>query len=173
MELVATKWIGLEGTAILAKEKEEVLAERFSAPFVEEAKALDRYLSVLPEAAVAVRHGVAAMHDVTEGGIFGALWELAEASGVGLAVELERIPVRQETVEICEFFGINPYGLISSGCMLMAAENGASLVQELKKEGIPAVARGRTTGGKDRVVFNGDNRRFLVPPKADELYKVL
>ena len=91
-------------------------------------------LSVIPEAATAVKSGVGAMHDVTEGGIFGALWELAEASGVGLEIELKKIPLKQETVEICEFFGINPYELISSGVMLMAAKDGNRLVMELAKE---------------------------------------
>ena len=69
------------------------------------AKALDAYISVQSEAAVAVTSGVSAMHDVTEGGIFGALWEMAEASGVGLEIDLKKIPIRQETVEVCEFFG--------------------------------------------------------------------
>ena len=75
------------------------------------------------------------MHDVTEGGIFGALWEMAEASGVGLEIDLKKIPIRQETVEVCEFFGVNPYLLISSGCMLMAAQDGNHLVRELEKQG--------------------------------------
>lgn len=59
------------------------------------------------------------MHDVTEGGIFGALWEMAEASGVGLDIDLKKIPIRQETIEICEVYDINPYLLISSGAMLI------------------------------------------------------
>ena len=82
MDILVTKWIGIEGTSIIAKEKEKDLLTRFSAPFIANAKKLDVYLSVLSEAAVAVRSGVSAMHDVTEGGIFGALWEMAEASGV-------------------------------------------------------------------------------------------
>ena len=112
------------------------------------------------------------MHDVTEGGIFGALWELAEASGIGLEIDLKKIPVRQETIEICEFFGLNPYELISSGCMLMAASDGNLLVRELEKEGIPAVVIGKAMEGNDRVLINEEERRFLEPPKADELYKV-
>ena len=88
------------------------------------------------------------MHDVTEGGIFGALWEMAEASGVGLEIDLKKIPVRQETIEVCEFFGINPYQLISSGCMLMAAEDGNLLVRELEKAGIPATIIGKATAGE-------------------------
>lgn len=172
MDILVTKWIGIEGTSIIAKEKETELLERFSAPFVEKAKKMDIYLSVLSEAAVAVRSGVSAMHDVTEGGIFGALWEMAEASGVGLEIDVKKIPIRQETVEICEYFGLNPYQLISSGCMLMASEDGNHLVRELEKAGIPAAIIGKATAGNDRVLLNEDERRFLEPPKTDELYKV-
>lgn len=172
MDIIATKWIGIEGTVIIAKEKEAELLSRYSAAFIDRAKDLDAYISVLSEAAVAVRSGVSAMHDVTEGGIFGALWEMAEASGVGLEIDLKKIPVRQETIEICEFFGINPYELISSGCMLMAAEDGNFLVRELEKEGIPAIVIGKATTGNDRVLLNEDERRFLEPPKTDELYKI-
>lgn len=172
MDIIVTKWIGIEGTSIIAKEKEEQLLTRFSAPFVDKAKALDAYISVLSEAAVAVLSGVSAMHDVTEGGIFGALWEMAEASGVGLEIDIKSIPIRQETVEICEFYDINPYQLISSGCMLMAAADGNHLVRELKKAGIPAAVIGKATAGNDRVLLNGEERRFLEPPKTDELYRV-
>lgn len=173
MDILATKWIGLEGTSIIAREKEEELLTRFSPDFIEQAKQLDVYLSVMSEAATAVKSGVGAMHDVTEGGIYGALWEMAEASGVGLEIDLMRIPIRQETVEICEFFNINPYELISSGCMLMAAEDGNLLVRELKKAGIPATIIGKATASNDRVLINKDERRFLEPPKTDELYKVV
>ncbi len=172
MDILVTKWIGIEGTSILAKEKEKELRTRFSAPFVEKAQRLDAFISVVPEAAVAVQSGVGAMHDVTEGGIFGALWELAEASGVGLEIDMKKIPIRQETVEVCEFFGINPYQLISSGCMLMAAADGNALVRALEREGIPAAVIGKATDGNDRVLQNGGERRFLEPPKTDELYRV-
>lgn len=172
MDILVTKWIGIEGTSIIAKEQEEKLRERFSVPFIESAKGLDCFLSVLLEAEIAVRCGVCAMHDVTEGGIFGALWEMAEASGVGLEIDVKKIPIRQETVEVCEFFGINPYQLISSGCMLMAAENGMTLQRELEKAGICASIIGKATEGNDRVLLNEDERRFLEPPKTDELYKV-
>ena len=173
MDILVTKWVGIEGTAILAKEKEQELSARYTKPFLEAAKGLDRYLSVLPEAATAVKSGVAAMHDVTEGGIFGALWEMAEASGVGLEIDLKKIPLKQETVEICEYFGISPYELISSGSMLMAAKDGNRLVMELQKEEIPAVIIGKATAGRDRILRNEDECRYLEPPKTDELYKVL
>ena len=173
MDVIVTKWIGLEGTSIIAKEKEEALLTRYPKALVDTAKGFDAFLSVLPEAAIAVEAGVAAMHDVTGGGIFGALWEMAESSGVGLEIDLKKLPLRQETVEVCEFFGINPYGLISSGSMLMAASDGNGLVRALAAEHIPAVCVGKVTAGNDRVVLSGEERRFLEPPKADELYKVV
>ena len=172
-DVVLSKWIGLEGTAILAKEKEKELLTRYPSHLIREAKAFDRYLSIVPEAATAGKSGVTAMHDVTEGGIFGALWELAESSGVGLEIDLKRIPIRQETIEICEFFGINPYGLISSGSLLMVTDDGLGLVRELEREKIPAAVIGKIREGNDRVVINEEERRFLEPPKADELYQVL
>ncbi len=167
------KWIAIEGTMILAKEREKELLERFPKKMIEEAKKMEKYLSVVPEAAAAVKSGVNAMHDVTEGGIFGALWEMAEASGVGLEIDLKKIPVRQESIEICEYFGINPYELISSGSMLMAASDGDMLVRNLEKEGIPAAVVGKAMEGNDRILINDGEVRFLEPPKTDELYKVL
>ncbi|MEY8334006.1 AIR synthase family protein [Lachnospiraceae bacterium 47-T17] len=173
MDVIVTKWLGLEGTSIIAKEKEEELLTRYPKALVDAAKGFDAYLSVLPEAAIAVESGVSAMHDVTEGGIFGALWELAESAGVGLEIDLKKLPIRQETVEVCEFFDINPYELISSGSMLMAASDGNGLVRALRAADIPAVCVGKVTAGNDRVIVSGEERRFLEPPKADELYKVV
>ena len=173
MDIVVTKWIGLEGTTILSKEKEAELKEHFPEEFVDTAISFEQYLSVIPEAAVAVKSGVGAMHDVTEGGIFGALWEMAEASDVGLEIDLKKIPIRQETIEVCEYFDVNPYGLISSGSMLMAAEDGEKLVDRLARAGIPASVVGKAVAGNDRVILRDGERRFLEPPKTDELYKVL
>lgn len=172
MDLIVTKWIGLEGTSILAKEKKEQLAGRFPAVFMEEARSLDRYMSVVPEAAAAVKSGVPAMHDVSEGGIFGALWELAESSGVGLSIDLKKLPIRQETVEICNYLDLNPYELLSGGSLLIAAHDGHELAESLQQEGIFATVIGRTTPDRDRVVRNGEEKRFLNPAGPDELYKI-
>ena len=171
-DVVATKWIGIEGTSIIAREKEQELLERFAAPFVEEAKNFDQFLSVVPDAAAAVKSGVTAMHDVTEGGIYGALWELAEASGVGLEIDLKKIPVRQETIELCEYYRLNPYQLISSGCMLMTAPDGRRLVRDLEKAGIHATLIGRCVDGKAKKILNGEDTAYLERPKTDELYKI-
>ncbi|MCR5302700.1 MAG: AIR synthase family protein [Lachnospiraceae bacterium] len=170
-DVVVTKWIGLEGTGIIAKDDRDYLLKRFSPSFVDRAEGFSELVSVVKDALTAVQAGVSAMHDVTEGGIFGALWEVAVSSKCGLEVELSDIPVRQETVEICEVYGIDPYRLISSGSMLITAPNGSDVVRALKREGINAAVIGKVTGGNDRIVTNKDDRRFLEPPGPDELYK--
>lgn len=172
-DLVVTKWVALEGSVILAKEKEEELLQVFSPDFVHTVQDFDRYLSVLPESRVAVEVGVHAMHDITEGGIFGALWEMAEGAGTGLDIDLKAIPIRQESIEVCEQFGVNPYLLMSSGSMLIAAENGPALVRELAKAGIHSAVIGRAALGNDRILRNGEEIRYLDRPQTDELYKVI
>ncbi len=169
-DIVVSKWIGLEGTARLASRYRERLCTRYPVRMIDEAASYDRYLSVIPEAATAVKSGVCGMHDVSRGGIFGALWELAQRAGVGLEIDMKKIPVRQETIEICEFFELNPYELLSGGCLLMAADNGRRLADALMREGIPAAVIGRTTSGKDRVVFHDGERRYLNRAKTDQIY---
>ena len=172
-DVVVTKWIGLEATAILAKEREEELSARFPAGLVDVAKSFNRYLSVVKDARIAVSCGVTAMHDITEGGVFGALWEMAGGAGVGLEVDMKKIPIRQETVEICEYFGLNPYQIMSSGSMMIVTDQGHELVRRLENEGIHGTVIGRTTDGNDRILRNGEDVRYLDKPQPDELYKVL
>ncbi len=169
-DIVVSKWIGLEGTIRLARERREELCTRYPVRMVEAAAAYDKYLSVIPEAATAMKSGVCGMHDVSRGGIYGALWELAQKAGVGLEIDLKKIPVKQETIEGCEFFEINPYELLSGGCLIMAADDGERLVSALKRENIPAVIVGRTTDGNDRVIYNEDEKRYLDRPKTDQIY---
>jgi hydrogenase expression/formation protein HypE len=171
-EIVMTKWAGLEGTAIIASKKEEELKTKYTNDFISGAIHFIDHISVVKEAMIGRKMRVTSMHDVTEGGIFGALWELGEASHVGMEVDLKKIPLKQETVEICEFYNLNPYQLISSGVMLMVTDKANALVEELKKNNIPAAVIGRILKGNDRVVINEDEKRFLAPPKSDELYKV-
>ena len=170
MDIVATKWVGLEGTAILAREKEGNLRTRYAQPFIDNAKVFGQMMSIIPEAAVAMKSGASALHDVSEGGIFGALWELAESAGVGLEIDLKKIPIRQETVEICEFFDLNPYKILSGGCLLIATLDGNGMVLELEKAGIPATVIGKATDSRDRVLLNEDEKRYLETTQTDELY---
>ncbi|MDD2972710.1 MAG: AIR synthase family protein [Lachnospiraceae bacterium] len=171
-DIVISKWIGLEGTSIIAHEKEEELREKYPSHLIHAAKECRNLLSVIPEAATAIKSGVRTMHDVTEGGVFGALWELAESSGVGLEIDLQKLPIRQETIEVCEFVDVNPYQMISSGCLLMVTDQGFDLVRALEKNGINAAVIGKITDNNDRVVINEEERRFLEPPKSDDIYKL-
>ncbi len=172
-DIVVSKWIGLEGTAILADRFETKLLQRYPAYLVEEAKAFDRYLSILPEADIAVREGVFAMHDISQGGIFGALWELAEGAGLGMEVDLKKIPIRQETVEVCEVCGVNPYEMRSAGSLIMTATDGEGLVRTLGQSGISACVIGRLTDSSDRVIVNGEERRFLYRPTGEDAIAAL
>lgn len=172
MDIVMTKWIGLEGTVILSREKEKELLTRYPMPLITSAQGFEKYLPVWPEAATAHKSGVYAMHDVRNGGVFGSLWELSKSMGVGLSIDLKRIPVKQETIEICEFFDLNPYELLSGGCLLLAAADGKGLVKILEEEGIPAAVIGVATDNNDKVIMNEEEIRFLEPAKSDEIFKV-
>jgi hydrogenase maturation factor len=197
--LVMTKAAGLEGTAILAHEKEMELTAAFGADCVNKAKGFMDEISVVREGLLAAANGVHAMHDVTEGGILGAVWELCAASGVGAILEENAIPVRAETMRICEHFGLNPLRLISSGSMLMACPDGEEMVKKLMDAGIAATVIGKVStidvmpsGGltADRLMADRssdvkyDAVQFVVlqndlgmvsveAPEADEIYKVL
>lgn len=171
MDIVMSKEIALEGTAILSYEREEELLKRFQKSFLDRAKEALQFLSVESEAAVAVNCGVSAMHDVSKGGIFGALWELGSATGLGLLVYLDKINIRQETIEITELLEVNPYTLISGGALLMVTKNGTELKRELEENGINAEVIGYMTNSNDRVVIKGEERRYLEPPKGDEIVK--
>ena len=170
-DIVVTKYIGLEGTAVLSIENEELLLKRYTGAFIHQAQAFVLYASVLGEAAVATRHGATAMHAVGQGGILGALRELAESCDIGLEADMKKIPIKQETVEICEFFGYNPYQLISDGSLLVTAEDGYGLVRELEKAGISAEVIGKVTDSNDRVILRDDERRFIDLPQMDEIWK--
>ncbi|HBA49312.1 MAG TPA: hypothetical protein DCZ91_16270 [Lachnospiraceae bacterium] len=169
-DIVLSKWIGLQGTAVVAKRNLEKLLARYPAYLVEEAAGFGRYLSVLPEAEIAVKNGVCAMHDASEGGILGALWEFAEGAGVGMTVEMRKLPLRQETVEVCECCNVNPYELMSGGCLIMACSDGPGLAGALEAEGIPAAVVGKVTDSKDRILVNGDEIRYMNRPGRDGVY---
>lgn len=172
-QIVMTKWAGLEGSAMLAQQCGARLAERYPSYLIEEASGFEQYFSILPEAAVAAQSGVSTSCAAAEGGIFRALWTLAERAGTGLEVDLKKIPIRQETVEICNHLDLNPYELMANGSFLCVTEHGGALVTELEKAGIPATVIGVVTDNNDRVIINGEERRFLEPAKEDEIYKIL
>lgn len=172
-DIVISKWIGLEGTAILAKQQREKLLGRYPAYLVEEAAGFERFYSIADEAATAMKSGVCAMHDASEGGIFAALWQLAESAGVGLTIDLKKLPLRQETVEVCECCGVNPYELLSGGCLVMTGEDGEALAGALMDAGIPATVVGKITNSNDRIICNEGEIRYMDRPARDEIYKTI
>mgnify|MGYP000010614922 FL=1 len=163
MDIIVTKWIALEEAAMIVSNEDNMakLCEHFSNEYMSVTGQYADWLTVRDEAAVAMKHGVAAMHDISEGGIFTALWDFAEGSGCGFEVDLKRIPLRQETVEIAEFFHLNPYTMKSSGSIIIACDNGTDMVNALNEEGIPAVIIGRTTDNNGKILRNEDEIRYL------------
>ncbi len=170
-ELVVTKWIALGGTAALALNYGEKLKSRYPRVLIDRAKEFEKLMSVAKDARAVNHFGQAAVHDLSQGGIFGALREMTEHAGVGLEVDLRKIPVKQETIEICEYFDVNPYELYSAGSLLVGTEQGEALVRHLARCSVPAAVIGRATDGKDRIILNGEDRRYLDRAPQDAWYK--
>ena len=169
LDLIMTKWAGVAGTSILAGKEQEKLENRLPSYIVENGKSLKHDISVLPESRVAMSVGVQGMHDISRGGVFSALWELAEKGNIGIEVDLKKIPMRQETIEICEVLGANPYELYGAGSLLMVSDKGNEIIHELEKLEIPATIIGKTTEENGKVLLNGEEVRFLDRPKNDSI----
>ena len=172
LEIVMAGYPALEGTVLLTREREEELKKRFPLELVETAKNFDQMMAGKEAAVIGWKCGAAAMHDVSFGGVFGALWEFCESNQTGLEADLRKIPIRQETIEICEIYGWNPYQLLSGGCFLMAVPDGMKTVDCLQQAGICARVIGRTTEKKEKVLHNGEEMRFLDKPAQDEIQKL-
>ena len=108
------------------------------------------------------------LHDVSEGGVFGAVWELAERLQAGVEIDLKKIPILQETVEISEYFDVNPYQLRGDGALLFLTHDSAFMIEKLAEEGIKAAVIGRMTEGNDRILVNEDEIRHLEPNRTEE-----
>lgn len=170
-DLVMTKFAGLAGAALLAKYYRENLHERYTYSFIDKAVAREAEISVLPEAAIVKTLGIHHMHDVAEGGVFGAVWEFCERLNAGVELDLKKIPICQETVEICEYFDVNPYQLKGDGALLFLSHDSTTVIKALAAEGIPAAVIGRVNESNDRILINEDETRFLEPNRVDEYEK--
>jgi hydrogenase expression/formation protein HypE len=171
--IVMTKTAGLEGTAIIAADREEELIKVLGCEVVNEAKSFINNISVVRDGTIAGGYGVSSMHDATEGGILGALWEVAEASGVGVVIYKKNLPIADATSMICEYYKIDPLKLISSGCMIITCSNGNGLVDELLKNNVKATIIGRITQNKEKLLVDGEREYKIAQPESDELYKVM
>lgn len=172
-DVILTKWIGIGGIRQMIEKNREEILKFYSQDVVEKALGAMADLSVAQEALVAASVGVTAMHDVSEGGIFAALWDMAEAGKVGLDIDFKKIPVKQEIIEICEIFDVNPYELESSGALLMTADKGHDIIETLAAAGIKAAVIGKTTANHDKILRNHDEVRYLDTPKRDEVYRFI
>lgn len=170
-DVVMTKWAGLEGTAIIAKEYESELCKRLPFDLIQSAQNMKEFLSVGKESFLAAEHGATAMHDATEGGILGAVWEVAECSHTGVEIWQDKIPIKEETKIICKEGQIDPLRLISSGTMIITTENGAKLVDKLNQNGISGAIIGKITE-TDRILISNQSKELLEEPQSDALYQV-
>ncbi|MBO4848090.1 MAG: AIR synthase family protein [Clostridia bacterium] len=168
-DIILTKHAGLEGALILADKLPED-AQLLSDEERAEVRSFVSLTNVVKEGLYAARNGAHAMHDVTEGGVLGALWEMSTASGCGIDFVRSSIPVHPVTGKLCSHYGIDVYKLISSGSMLIAAEDGKKLVRGLKKLGVDAAVIGRANAGSRFV--RDEAGRIVDPPEADEIYKI-
>lgn len=160
-QIVMSKWIAAQGTAWLAECYGEQLQRRLPGWILEEALEFRRDIDCTKEGQIAMEYGVSAMQTVGEGGIFRACREFGDRLKVGLCVDLEKIPVQQETVELTECFDINPYELCGWGSLLMLTDNGKGLVQALEEAGIPAAVIGSIITGQEKVIRHGEDTRYL------------
>lgn len=172
-DVVITKGAGIEGTAILASDYREYLLQNGVRPeTVERGSHFMEEISVLKEGLLAARMGATGMHDVTEGGVYGALFEMAGASGAGFDLYADQVYIRPETAEICTALQIDPLGLISSGTMMITIPDGDALIAALAELGIKASKIGTITSSGRRVWRGGHAEEFLMRDR-DEIWRVL
>ncbi len=176
--LILTKSAGIEGTAILSSDRFSQLSQRIRNETLERAQRLSESISIVEEAILAYNTGhVTAMHDPTEGGVAGGIHELCDASNLGFKVFEEKISVSEETVRICDFFGIDPLQLVASGSLLISVEGHCAddVVDVLTKHKIAANIIGELHGSpRKRQIVRKDGKIEELPrPQSDHLWQAL
>lgn len=163
MGIVMTKWAGLEEAAILLNNQNtlDLLKNRFSPSYMENFSNYTEWLSVEEEAGIAKEFGDVIMHDNSDGGVFGSLWDLAEGSGLGFEVNLRDIPVRQEIIELAYLCELNIYRMKSQGSLLIISERAGELAEHINGAGIPAAYIGSFTDNNDKIIRVEDEIRYL------------
>ncbi|MCF6465405.1 AIR synthase family protein [Clostridium sp. Cult2] len=173
-KVLITKYAGIEGTSILVKELEKYLEDKMDKEKIEEAKNMGKMISVIKEGVICGEIGVNYMHDITEGGILGAVWEGAIAVDKGIKIYEELIPMKEVTKEISSILDIDPYRLISSGSMMIIADEDKvnAIEDKLKEEGIKVTVIGEIIQ-KGIFIERKGKLEDIKPPASDELYKAL
>lgn len=169
-KIVMTKSAGLEGTSILANH--EKAKEKLSSKLIKKAESFSKEISIVREAVTAASTGlVNAMHDCTEGGLIAALYEMAYSSGLGFYVDSRNVKIREETLEICELFKIDPLKLLSSGSLLISTNKPEVIIDELRKFTECSIIGEFTSNKKKVIKYNVEKEIKEVP--RDELWKIL
>ncbi len=162
-----TKYAGLSGTIRLLRQNEEKMHERFPGYFLENVYCLSELVLKDGELPVLKENDKAVVVQAGKYGVFGALWELCEQCGCGIEADLRKIPIRQETIELCNELDVNPYEIEGDGSFIAALpiEILPSVSETLRKEGIPFSLIGRLKKGKERILINKTEKRYLTPPE--------
>ncbi len=177
-KLILTKSAGIEGTAILATDREQALKKIMTNTMLQAAKDFYSQISVVKDALTASKTGgVHAMHDPTEGGVAGGIHEMADASNLGVKVMEEAITVQPETARICSHFQIDPLQLIGSGALVISAEakSADGIVRNLRNEDVPASVIGEfTENSEQRLLIRKNGETKALPrPLSDHLWIAL
>lgn len=170
MDIVMCGMTGILGTVILLRQNKKQLLTRYSEDYLRTAEKLENYIALASQIDIAMEHGMPYAHDISTGGVFAALWELADGADCGIKIYHDNIPILQETIEICEFMERNPYMIDGSGAVIIVCENGHDLCDKLYNAGYEAAVIGTVTNGHDRVVIHEDEERFLTPPRGEDVY---
>lgn len=174
--ILMTKEAGIEGTGIIANDKEEQLMSILTSEEMLQAKEMLLQVSVVKEGIIAGAVGTCGMHDITEGGILGAVWEMCQIANLGAEIWSEKIPVSNITKKICDIFNIDYLRLISSGCMLIIIEGSKKneLEARLKSANIKVTPIGiiKDLSFGINIIKDGNSLK-IEPPEADELYKII
>lgn len=172
-KIYLTKWIGLEGGYQLYMMKKEELEKRFPKNFFDLFDRIPMMYDITEEADIACKNGASYLHNLSNGGIMNALWELSVKGKCGIKVDFKKIPVKQEIIEVCEYFDLNPYRMLSGGSLLMTAPPECDIVNVLNEHDIPAALIGEVTDNNDKIIMNEDEVRYLDTPGRDELWKII
>ena len=170
-DIVVTKTLGIEGTYILINDYEERVKKILTTDEIKSGKTLINKISVLAEGMICNEFGVNSMHDITEGGLLGGLFEVSMACGKGFKIYKDKIPMLDITKKVCNEFKIDPLRLISSGSMLITVSDGNGLVERLKEHGIESSVIGKICE-KEKILMDGNNKILVEPPKRDELFNI-
>jgi len=173
MDLLVTKTLGLEGTAVLCRELEATLVKKLGAELVAAGAELMNSISVLRDGLMAGSLGVTGMHDITEGGLLGAVWEMVRTENLGARVYGDDLPILPVTEQVAGVFGLDVLRLISSGSMLMAAENGTEIARTMTEQGIPTQVVGKVLAEPRLEIEQNGQLSTIEPPRQDELYRAL